>query len=63
MDEAAKKILIVDDEKALAHALELKLGFLKYDVTVANDGNAALEILKSQKLLIFYEGFQNFLFF
>ena len=49
MDEAAKKILIVDDEKALAHALELKLGFLKYDVTVANDGNAALEILKSQK--------------
>ena len=43
------KILIVDDEKALAHALELKLGFLKYDVTVANDGNAALEILKSQK--------------
>ena len=48
MDEPAKRILIVDDEKALARALELKLGFLKYDVTVANDGQTALDILKAQ---------------
>lgn len=41
-----KKVLVVDDEHALARALELKLTAEGMDVTVAHDGEAALELIR-----------------
>lgn len=38
-----KRILIVEDEKPLAHALELKMTHEGYDTTVASTGKAGLE--------------------
>ena len=38
-----KKILIVEDEKPLAHALELKMTHEGYDTTVASTGREGLE--------------------
>ena len=38
-----KKILIVEDEKPLAHALELKMTHEGYETTVANTGEAGLK--------------------
>lgn len=38
-----KKILIVEDEKPLAHALELKMAHEGYETTVASTGKAGLE--------------------
>jgi DNA-binding response OmpR family regulator len=40
------KILIAEDEKPLAHALELKLTTAGHTVIVANDGVTADELLK-----------------
>lgn len=40
-----KRILIAEDEKALSHALELKLSFSGFDVTVVNNGEDALATL------------------
>jgi DNA-binding response OmpR family regulator len=42
---AAKRILIVEDERPLSHALELKLKHEGYDVTVANNGQVAIDAL------------------
>ena len=39
-----KKVLIVEDERPLAHALELKFGHEGYDVVLATDGAEALKI-------------------
>lgn len=39
-----KKILIVEDERPLAHALELKFSHEGYDVTLAVDGAEGLKI-------------------
>ena len=44
-----KKILVVEDEKPLAHALELKFGKLGFTVTIAGDGDEAVNILKKDK--------------
>jgi DNA-binding response OmpR family regulator len=41
-----KRILIAEDEKPIAHALELKLSNKGFDVTVVDDGEAAIEILE-----------------
>lgn len=41
-----KSVLIVDDERALAHALELKLQHEGFKTTVAHNGQEALEELK-----------------
>ena len=38
-----KQILIVEDEKPLAHALELKMTHEGYETTVASTGKAGLE--------------------
>ncbi len=38
-----KRILIVEDEKPLAHALELKMTHEGYETTVASTGRAGLE--------------------
>lgn len=44
---AAKRILIVEDEKPLAHALELKLQHEGFTVTVVGSGQEALDMLAS----------------
>lgn len=46
---ASKKILIAEDERAIAKALELKLKNSGYDVTVAYDGQEALNNLKTNQ--------------
>lgn len=43
------KILIADDEKAMAHALEIKFKAAGFDVMVVFDGNQVLEVLKKEK--------------
>lgn len=48
----AYKILIAEDEMALGHALELKLEKSGYEVTLVNDGQAALEALKKSKFSV-----------
>lgn len=40
---AKKKVLIIEDERPLAHALELKLGHDGYETATANDGEAGLK--------------------
>lgn len=47
MSSTPKKVLIVEDERALAHALELKLLSQGFSVTVANDGQEALDQLQA----------------
>lgn len=42
---AVKKVLVMEDEKPLAHALELKLTKEGHDVTVVNDGQHGLDLL------------------
>lgn len=42
-----KQVLIVEDEKPLAHALELKLAHEGFLVTVAQNGQQCLELLES----------------
>lgn len=42
---AQKQVLIVEDEKPLSHALELKLTHEGFKVTVAQDGQAALDLI------------------
>lgn len=43
-----KKILIIEDEKPMAHALELKLKNNGFDVTVAFNGEDGLNFLKKE---------------
>lgn len=49
MATGTKKVLIVEDEKPLAHALELKLRNEGYDPEVVTNGHDALEALGRQK--------------
>lgn len=50
MKEAAKKkILIIEDEKPLLHALELKLSHEGYDVVTTDSGETGIEYLSKQK--------------
>lgn len=49
MNDLAKKILIAEDEKALADALKLKLRKEGYIVEVAPDGEYALSELEKKK--------------
>ncbi len=44
-----KKILILEDEKPLAHALLLKLTHEGYEVTVADNGEVGISILDKEK--------------
>lgn len=41
-----RRVLVAEDEKPMAHALEAKLSKFGYDVTIANDGEKAMELLK-----------------
>lgn len=45
----AKKILIIEDEKALANALMLKLQSAGFETILVYDGEAAVSILEKQK--------------
>jgi len=49
MFKKPKKILIVEDEKPLARALELKLGHAGFETKTVSDGEEALSILKNEK--------------
>lgn len=44
----AKRILIVEDERPLAHALELKLAHEGFQVKVAGDGKQAMDDLEQE---------------
>ena len=44
-----KKILIIEDEKPLAHALELKLTHEGYDVVATGSGQEGLDLLAASK--------------
>lgn len=46
---SAKRVLVVEDEKPLATALEITLQKQGYDVGVAHDGKVALELLAHKK--------------
>ncbi|HLC76380.1 MAG TPA: response regulator [Candidatus Peribacterales bacterium] len=43
-----KRILIIEDEKPLSHALKLKLSHEGYSVSIAEDGEAGLKIAQSE---------------
>lgn len=45
----AKRVLIVEDERPLAHALELKLQHEDCEVTVASNGQEALDLILEGK--------------
>lgn len=45
---AVKNILVVEDEKPLAHALQLKLQHEGYTVTVASNGQECLDLIGSK---------------
>ena len=47
-DTSKKKVLVVEDEKPLAHALELKLTREGFAVTVARNGQEGLDLIRSQ---------------
>lgn len=44
---AAKRVLIVEDERPLAHALDLKLKHEGFDSVVANNGKDGLDLILS----------------
>ena len=45
----SSRILIAEDEKSIARALELKLSHEGFAVTCVSDGASALEVLKREK--------------
>lgn len=49
MSDAPKKILIVDDEKPMASALQMKLTHSGFEAKVAYDGVQALEMIQAEK--------------
>lgn len=48
-DATPKKILIIEDEKPLLHALELKLSHEGYEVVATDSGEAGLSHLDKEK--------------
>lgn len=49
MAEKVKRILVVEDEKPMAHALELKLIKSGFEAKAVFDGQEALDLLKKEK--------------
>ena len=49
---AGKKVLIVEDERPLSHALELKFTHEGYEVVIATDGAEALKIANTTKFAV-----------
>ncbi|HSX33335.1 MAG TPA: response regulator [Candidatus Saccharimonadales bacterium] len=48
MPDNQKAVLVVEDEKPLAHALELKLSHEGFKVTLAANGQECLDFIKKQ---------------
>ena len=48
MADISKAVLVVEDEKPLSHALELKLQHEGFTVTVASNGREALDFINGQ---------------
>lgn len=48
MSDNPKSVLIVEDERPLAHALELKLQHEGFTVAVATNGQEGLQLIESQ---------------
>ena len=44
----SKKVLIVEDERPLAHALQLKLGHAGIETEIATNGEECLKLIKEQ---------------
>jgi DNA-binding response OmpR family regulator len=44
---AVKQVLIVEDERPLAHALDLKLTHEGFETTVASNGQEGLDLIKN----------------
>jgi DNA-binding response OmpR family regulator len=44
-----KKLLLAEDERAIAKALQLKLGLSGFEVTVVSNGEDVLSAIKNQK--------------
>ncbi len=49
MPDLPKKILVVEDERAISRALELKLAHEGFEVVLAFDGQGAIDALKKQQ--------------
>ncbi len=49
MADGQKKVLVVEDEKPLSHALQLKLEHEGYAVTTASDGQECVDLVKNQQ--------------
>ena len=49
MADGQKRVLIVEDEKPLSHALELKLQHEGFDTAVAQNGEECLKLVDEQK--------------
>lgn len=47
MAEARKRVLVVDDERAILTVLRVKLGISGYDVSTASSGEEALALINS----------------
>jgi DNA-binding response OmpR family regulator len=47
MAEVKKRVLIVDDERAILKVLGIKLGISGYDVVTASNGEETLDLVKS----------------
>lgn len=52
--KVALKILIVEDERPIAKALQLKLTSSGYEATVAADGMQAISELEKINLILFF---------
>ncbi|MBI4252908.1 response regulator [Candidatus Uhrbacteria bacterium] len=48
MEKAKKKILIIEDEKSMARALELKLAFAGFESKAAGNGEEGLALLEKE---------------
>ncbi len=48
MEKAKKKILIIEDEKSMARALELKLTFSGFEAVIAGNGEEGLILLEKE---------------
>jgi DNA-binding response OmpR family regulator len=46
---AAKRVLIVEDERPLSHALDLKLTHEGFETVVADNGQIAMELLAKEE--------------
>jgi len=49
MNESKKCVLVVDDDERILHFIKISLKLAGYDVILAQDGGAALKMIKSEK--------------